>query len=143
MNLEIILVGVVVGIVPWNFPLMIAAWKLMPALASGCTVIIKPAMETPLTAMRLAELAVEAGIPAGVFNVVTGGGASVGGRLTSHPLVSKVSFTGSTLVGKSVGVACMENMTRFALELGAKNPMIILADADVEKPSRARSSVVC
>ncbi|MCW1244131.1 aldehyde dehydrogenase family protein [Pseudomonas sp. SAICEU22] len=126
-------VGVVVGIVPWNFPLMIAAWKLMPALATGCTVIIKPAMETPLTAMRLAELAVEAGIPPGVFNVVTGGGASVGGVLTTHPLVSKVSFTGSTAVGKSVGVACMENMTRFALELGGKNPMIVLADADVDK----------
>ena len=124
-------VGVVVGIVPWNFPLMIAAWKLMPALATGCTVIIKPAMETPLTAMRLAELAIEAGIPAGVFNVVTGGGASVGGALASHPLVSKVSFTGSTAVGKSVGVACMQNMTRFALELGGKNPMIVLADADI------------
>ncbi|MEJ5056684.1 MULTISPECIES: aldehyde dehydrogenase family protein [unclassified Pseudomonas] len=126
-------VGVVVGIVPWNFPLLIAAWKLMPALATGCTVIIKPAMETPLTAMRLAELALEAGIPAGVFNVVTGGGASVGGVLTKHPLVSKVSFTGSTAVGKSVGVACMENMTRFSLELGGKNPMIVLADADIEK----------
>jgi phenylacetaldehyde dehydrogenase len=126
-------VGVVVGIVPWNFPLMIAAWKLMPALATGCTVLIKPAMETPLTAMRLAELALEAGIPAGVFNVVTGGGASVGGALTAHPLVSKVSFTGSTAVGKTVGVACMANMTRFALELGGKNPMILLADADVEK----------
>ena len=126
-------VGVVVGIVPWNFPLLIAAWKLMPALATGCTVIIKPAMETPLTAMRLAELALEAGIPAGVFNVVTGGGASVGGVLTQHPLVSKVSFTGSTAVGKSVGVACMENMTRFSLELGGKNPMIVLADADIEK----------
>ncbi|PRA53256.1 MULTISPECIES: aldehyde dehydrogenase family protein [Pseudomonas] len=126
-------VGVVVGIVPWNFPLLIAAWKLMPALATGCTVIIKPAMETPLTAMRLAELALEAGIPAGVFNVVTGGGASVGGVLTAHPLVSKVSFTGSTAVGKSVGVACMANMTRFSLELGGKNPMIVLADANIEK----------
>lgn len=126
-------VGVVVGIVPWNFPLLIATWKLMPALATGCTVIIKPAMETPLTAMRLAELALEAGIPAGVFNVVTGGGASVGGVLTAHPLVSKVSFTGSTAVGKSVGVACMANMTRFALELGGKNPMIVLADADIDK----------
>lgn len=126
-------VGVVAGIVPWNFPLLITSWKLMPALATGCTVIIKPAMETPLTALRLAELAIEAGIPAGVFNVVTGGGASVGGVLTSHPLVSKVSFTGSTAVGKSVGVACMENMTRFALELGGKNPMIVLADADVDK----------
>jgi len=126
-------VGVVAGIVPWNFPLLIATWKLMPALATGCTVIIKPAMETPLTAMRLAELAIEAGIPPGVFNVVTGGGASVGGLLTAHPLVSKVSFTGSTVVGKSVGIACMENMTRFALELGGKNPMIILKDADIDK----------
>lgn len=126
-------VGVVVGIVPWNFPLLITAWKLMPALATGCTVIIKPAMETPLTALRLAELALEAGIPAGVFNVVTGGGISVGGALTSHPLVSKVSFTGSTAVGKTVGVACMDNMTRFSLELGGKNPMIVLADADIDK----------
>ncbi|WP_039011445.1 aldehyde dehydrogenase family protein [Pseudomonas brassicacearum] len=126
-------VGVVVGIVPWNFPLLITAWKLMPALATGCTVIIKPAMETPLTALRLAELAFQAGIPAGVFNVVTGGGASVGGALTAHPLVSKVSFTGSTAVGKTVGVACLDNMTRFSLELGGKNPMIVLADADINK----------
>ncbi|MBA2922873.1 aldehyde dehydrogenase family protein [Pseudomonas sp. P7] len=126
-------VGVVVGIVPWNFPLLITAWKLMPALATGCTVIIKPAMETPLTALRLAELALDAGIPAGVFNVITGGGVSVGGVLTAHPLVSKVSFTGSTSVGKTVGVACMDNMTRFSLELGGKNPMIVLADADIAK----------
>jgi phenylacetaldehyde dehydrogenase len=126
-------VGVVAGIVPWNFPLMITTWKLMPALATGNTVVIKPASETPLTALRLAELAFEAGIPAGVFNVITGGGSTVGNALASHPLISKVSFTGSTAVGKSVGVACMENMTRFALELGGKNPMILLEDADVEK----------
>ncbi|MBT8765098.1 aldehyde dehydrogenase family protein [Metapseudomonas boanensis] len=126
-------VGVVAGIVPWNFPLMIATWKLMPALACGCTVVIKPASETPLTCLRLAELAFEAGIPAGVFNVITGGGSTVGNALASHPLINKVSFTGSTAVGKSVGVACMENMTRFALELGGKNPMILLEDADVEK----------
>ncbi|MCY1356177.1 aldehyde dehydrogenase family protein [Pseudomonas jinjuensis] len=126
-------VGVVAGIVPWNFPMMIAIWKLMPALATGCTVVIKPASETPLTALRLAELAFEAGVPAGVFNLVTGGGATVGGGLASHPLISKVSFTGSTAVGRSVGIAAMQNMTRFALELGGKNPMIVLADADIDK----------
>ncbi|WP_207886802.1 aldehyde dehydrogenase family protein [Pseudomonas sp. 30_B] len=126
-------VGVVAGIVPWNFPMMIAIWKLMPALATGCTVVIKPASETPLTALRLAELAFEAGVPAGVFNLVTGDGPNIGGGLASHPLVSKVSFTGSTAVGRSVGMAAMKNMTRFALELGGKNPMIILADADIDK----------
>jgi phenylacetaldehyde dehydrogenase len=126
-------VGVVAGIVPWNFPMMIAIWKLMPALASGCTVIIKPASETPMSCLRLAELAAEAGVPAGVFNVVTGGGSTVGNALATHPLVSKVSFTGSTSVGKGVGVACMQNLTRFALELGGKNPMILLEDADVDK----------
>jgi len=126
-------VGVVAGIVPWNFPLMITAWKLMPALACGCTVVIKPATETPLTALRLAELALEAGVPPGVFNVVTGGGNTVGAGLAAHPLINKVSFTGSTVVGKSVGMAAVQNMTRFALELGGKNPMIILADADIDK----------
>ncbi|MDU9414801.1 aldehyde dehydrogenase family protein [Pseudomonas sp. zfem005] len=126
-------VGVVAGIVPWNFPLMITTWKLMPALACGCTVVIKPATETPLTALRLAELALEAGIPPGVFNLVTGGGATVGNALASHPLINKVSFTGSTAVGKSVGAVAVRNMTRFALELGGKNPMIILADADIDK----------
>jgi phenylacetaldehyde dehydrogenase len=126
-------VGVVAGIVPWNFPLMITAWKLMPALACGCTVVIKPASETPLTALRLAELAAEAGIPAGVFNVITGGGSTVGNALARHALVSKVSFTGSTSVGKHVATACIANMTRFALELGGKNPMILLEDADIDK----------
>ncbi|HEY0287939.1 MAG TPA: aldehyde dehydrogenase family protein [Pseudomonas sp.] len=125
-------VGVVVGIVPWNFPLMIALWKIVPALAAGCTVIIKPADETPLSALRLAELAVEAGIPPGVFNVVLGRGSLVGPALVEHPLVSKVSFTGSTEVGKQIGVSAMRNMTRFSLELGGKNPMLILPDADME-----------
>ncbi|WP_339487288.1 aldehyde dehydrogenase family protein [Pseudomonas sp. EL_65y_Pfl2_R95] len=125
-------VGVVAGIVPWNFPLMIAAWKLMPALACGCTVVIKPSTETPLTALRLAELAFEAGIPAGVFNLVTGG-VNIGAALAAHPGIDKVSFTGSTAVGKSVGVAAVQNMTRFALELGGKNPMVILQDADIDK----------
>jgi len=125
--------GVVAGIVPWNFPMMIALWKVMPALACGCTVIIKPADETPLTALRLAELAIEAGIPAGVFNILIGRGAEVGPALVAHPLVNKVSFTGSTAVGKQVGVAALENMTRFTLELGGKNPMLLLEDADFDK----------
>ncbi|QLF93407.1 aldehyde dehydrogenase family protein [Pseudomonas sp. ABC1] len=126
-------VGVVAGIVPWNFPLMIAIWKVMPALASGCTVIIKPADETPLTVLRLAELAIEAGIPAGVFNVLVGKGSEAGAALVAHPLVNKVSFTGSTPVGKQVGIAALDNMTRFTLELGGKNPMLVLDDADIEK----------
>lgn len=125
--------GVIAGIVPWNFPMMIALWKVMPALACGNTIIIKPADETPLTALRLAELAIEAGIPAGVFNVLVGKGSEAGALLVSHPLVNKVSFTGSTAVGKQVGVAALQNMTRFTLELGGKNPMLVLADADIEK----------
>ena len=126
-------VGVIAGIVPWNFPMMIALWKVMPALACGNTIIIKPADETPLTALRLAELAIEAGVPAGVFNVLIGNGAQAGAALVAHPLVNKVSFTGSTAVGKQVGVAALHNMTRFTLELGGKNPMLVLADADLEK----------
>ncbi|MDT4802242.1 Phenylacetaldehyde dehydrogenase [compost metagenome] len=125
--------GVIAGIVPWNFPMMIALWKVMPALACGCTIIIKPADETPLTALRLAELAIEAGVPAGVFNVLLGKGSVAGNALVSHPLVNKVSFTGSTAVGKQVGAAALQNMTRFTLELGGKNPMLVLADADIEK----------
>jgi phenylacetaldehyde dehydrogenase len=125
--------GVVAGIVPWNFPLMIALWKVIPALACGCTIVIKPADETPLTALRLAELAIEAGIPAGVFNVLIGRGAQTGAALVAHPLVNKVSFTGSTAVGKQVGIAALHNMTRFTLELGGKNPMLVLEDADIDK----------
>lgn len=125
--------GVIAGIVPWNFPMMIALWKIMPALACGNTIIIKPADETPLTALRLAELAIEAGVPAGVFNVLIGRGSIAGAALIAHPLVNKVSFTGSTSVGKQVGVSALQNMTRFTLELGGKNPMLILADADIEK----------
>ncbi|WP_160286946.1 aldehyde dehydrogenase family protein [Pseudomonas knackmussii] len=126
-------VGVVAGIVPWNFPMMIALWKLMPALACGCTIVIKPADETPLTVLRLAELAIQAGIPAGVFNVLLGRGSVAGAALVAHPLVSKVSFTGSTEVGKQVGGTALQNMTRFTLELGGKNPMLVLPDADLDK----------
>ncbi|RMW96281.1 aldehyde dehydrogenase family protein [Allofranklinella schreckenbergeri] len=125
-------VGVVAGIVPWNFPMMIAAWKVMPALAAGCSVVIKPSPETPLSALRLAELALEAGVPPGVFNVVTGGGET-GQALVSHPLVAKVSFTGSTQTGRRVGHAALEHMARFTLELGGKNPMLVFADADIEQ----------
>ncbi|WP_179402487.1 aldehyde dehydrogenase family protein [Burkholderia guangdongensis] len=125
-------VGVVAGIVPWNFPLMIAVWKLVPALAAGCTIVLKPSPETPLTALRLAELAIEAGIPAGVVNVVTGG-RECGAALASHPRVNKISFTGSTPTGKLVGAAAVQNMTRFSLELGGKNPAVMLADVDVDQ----------
>ncbi|CAH2806899.1 MAG: Phenylacetaldehyde dehydrogenase (EC [uncultured Paraburkholderia sp.] len=125
-------VGVVAGIVPWNFPMMIAVWKLVPALAAGCSVIIKPSPETPLTALRLAELAIDAGIPAGAFNVVTGG-TECGAALAAHPGINKISFTGSTPTGKRVGTAAVQNMTRFSLELGGKNPAVMLADIDVEQ----------
>lgn len=126
-------IGVVAGIVPWNFPLMIAIWKMVPALAAGCTVVLKPSTETPLTALRLGELALEAGIPPGVVNVLTGRGSRAGQALAAHPLVSKISFTGSTEIGKTVGHAAIDNMTRFSLELGGKNPMIMLGDIDVDK----------
>lgn len=125
-------VGVVAGIVPWNFPLMIALWKVLPALAAGCSIVLKPSEVTPLTALWLAEIAVEAGIPDGVFNVVTGDG-TVGQALVSHPLVAKISFTGSTHAGQSVGEAAVAGMKRFTLELGGKNPAIVLADADMGK----------
>lgn len=123
-------VGVVAGIVPWNFPLMIALWKIMPALAAGCSIVIKPSETTPLTALRLAELAIDAGVPEGAFNVVTGSGAVCGAALTSHPQVAKVSFTGSTLTGKTIARAAVDRLTRVTLELGGKNPAIVLKDAD-------------
>lgn len=126
-------VGVVAGIVPWNFPLMIAIWKLIPALAAGCTIVLKPSTETPLTALRLGELVLEAGVPPGVVNVLTGRGSRAGQALASHKLVSKISFTGSTDIGKTVGHAAVDNMTRFSLELGGKNPMVIFGDVDVDK----------
>lgn len=123
-------VGVVAGIVPWNFPLLIATWKLIPALAAGCTVVLKPSPETPLTALYLAQLALQAGIPPGVFNLVPGG-VETGQALVAHPLVRKITFTGSTAAGRKVGISALENMARFTLELGGKNPMVVLEDADV------------
>lgn len=125
-------VGVVGAIVPWNFPLMMAVWKIGPALATGCTVVLKPASETPLTALRLGELAIEAGFPAGTINVVTGSGSVMGSALTAHPLVNKIAFTGSTEVGRNVGHAVVDRMARVSLELGGKSPVILFADANLK-----------
>jgi phenylacetaldehyde dehydrogenase len=123
-------VGVVGAIIPWNFPLLMAAWKIGPALAAGCTVVLKPAEETPLTALRLGALILEAGIPPGVVNIVTGLGETAGAALASHSGVNKIAFTGSTAVGKLVQRAAVDNMTRVSLELGGKSPVIVLDDAD-------------
>jgi acyl-CoA reductase-like NAD-dependent aldehyde dehydrogenase len=123
-------VGVCAQIIPWNFPLMMASWKVAPALAAGCTVVLKPAEQTPLTALRLGELALEAGIPAGVLNVVTGDGAT-GAALVEHPTVAKIAFTGSTAVGREIGAKAGRALKRMTLELGGKSPNIILPDADL------------
>jgi len=123
-------VGVVGAIIPWNFPLLMAVWKIGPALATGCTIVLKPAEDTPLTALRLASLALEAGVPAGALNVITGDGPTAGAALAAHPGIDKVAFTGSTAVGKRIGQAALENMTRISLELGGKSPVIVLDDVD-------------
>jgi betaine-aldehyde dehydrogenase len=124
-------VGVAAQIVPWNFPIVIAAWKMAPALAAGCTVILKPASLTPLTALALGDICHEAGIPAGVVNVLTGDGATAGMLLASHPAVDKVAFTGSTEVGRAIMRAASHNITRVSLELGGKSPCVVFADADI------------
>lgn len=124
--------GVCGLIVPWNFPIAIASWKIAPALAMGNTVVVKPAEQTPLTALRLGQLALEAGIPPGVLNVVTGPGNVIGESLVRHPLVHKISFTGSTEIGKKVMRLAAEGMKRLTLELGGKSANIVFADADVE-----------
>ena len=129
-------VGVVAAITPWNVPLGQAIWKIAPALATGCTIVLKPAEQTPLTALRFAELIAHAGIPKGVVNVVTGFGRSAGAALVSHPGVDKISFTGSTLVGRNIGANAARQMKRFTLELGGKSPMIVLSDADLETTIR-------
>jgi acyl-CoA reductase-like NAD-dependent aldehyde dehydrogenase len=124
-------VGVCGQIIPWNFPLLMMAWKIGPALAAGCTIVLKPAEQTPLTALRLGELALEAGIPAGVLNVVTGDG-STGAALVDHPDVDKIAFTGSTAVGRMIGERAGKALKRVTLELGGKSPNVILPDADLE-----------
>ncbi|HET6695585.1 MAG TPA: aldehyde dehydrogenase family protein [Gaiellaceae bacterium] len=129
--------GVVGLIVPWNFPLNISSWKLGPALACGNTVVLKPAELTPLSALRLAELALEAGIPEGVFNVVAGKGSVVGQRLVEHPDVAKIGFTGSTEVGRRVMEGAAATIKRVTLELGGKSANVIFADADLEKAAAA------
>lgn len=124
-------VGVAAQIVPWNFPIVIAAWKVAPALAAGCTVILKPASYTPLTALALGDICLEAGIPAGVVNVLPGGGDVAGMALASHPRIDKVAFTGSTEVGRAIMRAAAENITRVSLELGGKSACVVFADADI------------
>jgi phenylacetaldehyde dehydrogenase len=126
-------IGVCAQIVPWNFPLMMAVQKIAPALAAGCTLILKPAEQTSLTALRLADLVAEAGFPAGVFNLVTGLGETAGDRLVRSPLVDKVAFTGSTEVGKIINRAATDTLKRVTLELGGKSPVIVLPDVDIEK----------
>lgn len=133
-------VGVVAAIVPWNFPLMIGMWKLAPALACGCTVVMKPAELTSLSALRIAELALEAGLPAGVFNVVTGPGRVVGDALVNHPDVDKVTFTGSPGVGRGIMKGAAGNFKRVSLELGGKSANVIFDDADLEAASKAAAS---
>jgi phenylacetaldehyde dehydrogenase len=125
-------VGVVGQIIPWNFPLLMAAWKLGPALACGCTVILKPAEQTPLSALRLGELILEAGVPEGVLNIITGYGETAGAALAAHDDVDKVAFTGSTEVGKEIVQAASGNLKKVTLELGGKSPNVVYGDADME-----------
>jgi phenylacetaldehyde dehydrogenase len=124
-------VGVVGQIIPWNFPLIMAGWKLAPALAAGCTVVLKPAEQTPLSVLRLGELIMEAGIPAGVVNIVPGFGETAGAALAAHPDVDKIAFTGSTEVGRLIVDAARGNLKKVSLELGGKSPNIVLPDADL------------
>jgi acyl-CoA reductase-like NAD-dependent aldehyde dehydrogenase len=129
--------GVVGVIAPWNFPMPIAAWGAAPALAAGNAVVLKPAETTPLTALRLAELALEAGLPEGLFQVVPGAGPVAGAALVDHPDVAKIVFTGSTAVGKRIAARCGEQVKRVTLELGGKSPNIVFADADLERAAAA------
>jgi phenylacetaldehyde dehydrogenase len=135
-------VGVIAAIVPWNFPLLMAVWKIGPALAAGCTVVLKPAEQTPLTALRLGELALEAGLPAGVLNVLTGEGPKAGALLVAHAGIDKIAFTGSTEVGKAIGKVAADRLARVSLELGGKSPVIILDDADVDQAAAGASTAI-
>jgi acyl-CoA reductase-like NAD-dependent aldehyde dehydrogenase len=134
--------GVVALITPWNFPLCIAAWKMAPALAAGNTVVLKPAELTPLTALRFEQLALEAGLPEGVVNVVAGPGSTAGARLVEHPDVAKVAFTGSTAVGRSIAAIAAQTIKRVTLELGGKSANIVFADAEVERAAAAAPMAV-
>ena len=124
--------GVAALIVPWNGPLVMASWKIAPALAAGCSCVVKPATQTPLSTLRLGEIMIEAGMPSGVINILTGAGSEIGQQLAEHPDVDKISFTGSTSVGKSIIDSAKGNLKKVTLELGGKSPVIIFDDADLD-----------
>lgn len=126
-------IGVTAAITPWNFPAAMITRKAGPALAAGCTMVLKPASQTPFSALALAELAIRAGVPAGVFNVVTGSAGAVGNELTSNPLVRKLSFTGSTEIGRQLMEQCAKDIKKVSLELGGNAPFIVFDDADLDK----------
>ena len=134
--------GVVGLITPWNFPLLIASWKLAPALAAGNTVVLKPAVLTPMTALRFEQIATEAGVPDGVVNVVVGAGSTAGQRLVEHPDVAKIAFTGSTEVGRQIATSAAPTIKRVTLELGGKSPNIVFADADLRQAAAAAPAAV-
>jgi aldehyde dehydrogenase (NAD+) len=133
-------VGVVAAIVPWNFPLLLTAWKVAPALACGNTVIIKPASQTPLTALALAEIAASVGVPPGVINVITGPGSSVGQTIVEHPGIDKIAFTGDTSTGKGIMKGSADTLKRITLELGGKSPNIVFPDADLDAAIRGATT---
>src|ERR1700688_3358406 len=135
-------VGVVGQIIPWNFPLLMAAWKLGPALATGCTVVLKPAEQTPLSALLLGELIAEAGFPDGVVNIVPGYGETAGAALAAHDLVDKIAFTGSTEVGKLIVHAAAGNLKKVSLELGGKSPNVVFKDADIDGAISGSASAI-
>jgi phenylacetaldehyde dehydrogenase len=135
-------VGVVGQIVPWNFPLLMTVWKLGPALAAGCTVVLKPAEQTPLSALRLGELILVAGFPAGVVNIVPGFGETAGAALAAHPSVDKIAFTGSTEVGKIIVRSAAGNLKKVSLELGGKSPNIVFADTDIDAAVQGGSNAI-
>ena len=135
-------IGVVGQIIPWNFPLLMAVWKLAPALAAGCCVVLKVAEQTPMSALRLAELFDQAGFPPGVVNILTGYGEGAGAPLAAHPLVDKIAFTGSTEVGKLIVKASAGNLKKVSLELGGKSPAIIFPDADLERAIPGAASAI-
>jgi acyl-CoA reductase-like NAD-dependent aldehyde dehydrogenase len=135
-------VGVCGAIIPWNYPLQMAAWKVAPAIACGNTVVLKPAEQTPLTALELARAAADAGLPAGVLNVIPGFGESAGGALVNHPDVDKIAFTGSTAIGKLIQRQAADTLKKVSLELGGKSPNIVLDDADIEAAVRGASMAI-
>lgn len=135
-------IGVAALITPWNSPLSMAAWKIAPALAVGCSVVLKPAEDTPLTSIMLAEIALEAGIPAGVLNVITGDGSVAGNRLVEHPDVDKISFTGSTNTGRRIASGALGNLKKVSLELGGKSPVLVFDDADLDEAVQGAADAI-